>query len=84
VRRKKIVVVGDRINSPNTKSSNASIELNGKHLSELKAFFRREGVGKSGHALRLVTSTLNLVLGLLSGRARNYRNYAQEHSIYKN
>jgi hypothetical protein len=42
LRAKKIVVMGDSNQFANTKSSNASIELNQKHRSELEAFFRRE------------------------------------------
>jgi very-short-patch-repair endonuclease len=42
LRAKKIVVMGDTNQFANTKSSNASIELNQKHRSELEAFFKRE------------------------------------------
>ena len=42
LRARKIVVMGDSNQFANTKSSNASIELNQKHRSELEAFFRRE------------------------------------------
>jgi len=42
LRAKKIVVMGDSNQFANTKSSNASIELNQKHRSDLEAFFRRE------------------------------------------
>jgi superfamily I DNA and/or RNA helicase len=42
LRAKKIVVMGDTNQFANTKSSNASIELNQKYRSELEAFFRRE------------------------------------------
>jgi len=42
LRAKKIVILGDTNQFANTKSSNASIELNQKHRSELEAYFKRE------------------------------------------
>jgi hypothetical protein len=42
LRARKIVVMGDSHQFANTKSSNASTELNQKHRGELEGFFRRE------------------------------------------
>lgn len=42
LRAKKVVVLGDTKQFSNTKSSNASNELNDKYRSELEAFFRRQ------------------------------------------
>jgi AAA domain len=42
LRAKKIVIMGDTKQFANTKSSNASIELNQKHRSELEAHFKKE------------------------------------------
>jgi AAA domain len=79
LRAKKIVVMGDSNQFANTKSSNASIELNQKHRSDLEAFFRREVSNEAGMLERLSYFDVKRSVLEFGQLCANYRIMLRKH-----
>jgi len=79
LRAKKVVVLGDTKQFSNTKSANASNELNDKYRSELEAFFRREVSQEASMLLRLAKFDVKCSILDFCQLCANYSTMLRKH-----